>query len=131
MTISAACPDCGQMVHLLRLPRTSLPVAMDQATIDIAYWTEGRDGSAQPGGAFVEHACKVDPLRLYQNTWLAPMSRNNVFNDAALALDCPKCGAKAGKPCWNLAARNRGEKEHTKNPHVERYPEEVRREYAS
>ena len=111
------------MVFLLKLKGTSLSVAMDQYELPEVVWTEDKYGYAERGTAFVEHACRPDPVKQYRSTWLASINLNNRLNEAALERKCPKCGAAPGEGCENLLERNKGgKKTYTRHPHQERYP---------
>jgi hypothetical protein len=109
------------MVTMLKVSGTSLAVAMDPFEPGVPYWTPSTYGYAQPGGGFVEHACDVSVVEQFRSTWLGKVNIHNELNAAAMAEECPKCGALPGLECENLVERSKGRKVFTKAPHQERY----------
>lgn len=111
------------MVFMLKVRDTSLAVAMDPYSSPEPYWTETIHGYAQPGGGFVKHACDVGVVAQFRSTWLGQVNLQNELNAAAMAIECPKCGAAPGIKCINLIERGKGREVETKSPHPQRYVE--------
>lgn len=111
------------MVFMLKVKGTSLAVAMDPYSASEPYWTETIHGYAQPGGGFVKHTCDVGVVAQFRSTWLGQVNLQNELNAAAMAIECPKCGAAPGIKCINLIERGKGREVETKSPHPQRYVE--------